>query len=381
MSMRPRLLSLCTGTGALDMAVGAFYGADVVAVAETDPGACKLLALRAPEIPNLGDLTQLDWATVPECDILTAGFPCQPVSHAGKRKGTADERWIWGDIAEGLRQLRPAVAVFENVRGLLTANGGHAFARVLHDIHSVGIYECRWGAVRAADAGAAHRRERIFILCVAADTRGERHGGGQDGGEVGLLDGRDESQTRQQQRARQVAVNRGAEAVTDTADLGHQRPRTPRRRRDGSTNGGDTAVADAAGAERRAEEHETVGAAVGSAAELGERHSEAAADADDGRLEGIRAEHRLEEAAGEPPPVDRFGPYGPAVERWERIVGRRAPDPTDERGLNPWFVEWMMGFETGFVCSAGLSRTDELRLLGNSVVAQQALLALELLHE
>jgi len=327
--MRPRLLSLCTGTGALDMAVGAFYGADVVGVAETDPGACKLLELRALGVPNLGDITQLDWATVPECDILTAGFPCQPVSHAGKRKGMADERWIWESIAEGLRQLRPAVAVFENVRGLLTANGGHAFARVLHDIHSVGIYECRWGAVRAADAGASHRRERIFILCVAADT----------------------------------------------AEFGHQRSRTPRRRRDGSTNGGDT------GAERRTAEHETVGAAIGSAAELRERHSEAAADPDDGRLKGIRAEHRLEEAAGEPPPVDRFGPYGPAVERWERIVGRRAPDPTDERGLNPWFVEWMMGFETGFVCSAGLSRTDELRLLGNSVVAQQALLALELLHE
>ena len=338
--MRPRLLSLCTGTGALDMAVGAFYGADVVAVAETDPGACKLLESRAPEVPNLGDLTQLDWSTVPECDILTAGFPCQPVSHAGKRKGTADERWIWGDIAEGLRQLRPAVAVFENVRGLLTANSGHAFARVLHDIHSVGIYECRWGAVRAADAGAAHRRERIFILCVAADA----------------------------------------------ADLGHQRSRAPRHRRDGSTNGGDTAVADAAGAERRAEEHETVGAAVGSAAELGERHSEASADAAGSGLEGHGgsekngAERRQSSPEGHSPSCD-WGPYAGAVRRWESVLGRRAPDPTDERGLSPWFVEWMMGFEGGFVCDADLSRTTELRLLGNSVVAQQALLALELLHE
>ena len=340
MSMRPRLLSLCTGTGALDMAVGAFYGADVVGVAETDPGACKLLELRAPEIPNLGDLTQLDWATVPECDILTAGFPCQPVSHAGKRKGMADERWIWESIAEGLRQLRPAVAVFENVRGLLTANGGHAFARVLHDIHSVGIYECRWGAVRAADAGASHRRERIFILCVAADT----------------------------------------------AEFGHQRSRTPRRRGDGSTNGGDTAVADATGAERRTAEHETVGAAIGSAAELGERHSEAAADADGSGLEGHGgsekncAERRQSSPESYSPSCD-WGPYDGAVRRWESVLGRCAPDPTDERGLNPWFVEWMMGFETGFVCSAGLSRTNELRLLGNSVVAQQALLALELLHE
>ena len=371
MSMRPRLLSLCTGTGALDMAVGAFYGADVVGVAETDPGACKLLELRAPEIPNLGDITQLDWATVPECDILTAGFPCQPVSHAGKRKGMADERWIWESIAEGLRQLRPAVAVFENVRGLLTANGGHAFARVLHDIHSVGIYECRWGAVRAADAGASHRRERIFILCVAANPDGT-------GGEA-WDDPRCAS-----------PVEDGVEPVghppsaADTADLRHQRPRTPRRRRDGSTNGGDTAVADATGAERRAEEHETVGAPIGSAAELGKRHGEAAADGSGleghGGSEKNCAERRQSSPESYSPSCD-WGPYDGAVRRWESVLGRCAPDPTDERGLNPWFVEWMMGFEGGFVCSAGLSRTNELRLLGNSVVAQQALLALEFLHE
>ena len=378
--MRPRLLSLCTGTGALDMAVGAFYGADVVGVAETDPGACKLLELRAPEVPNLGDITQLDWSTVPECDILTAGFPCQPVSHAGKRKGMADERWIWESIAEGLRQLRPAVAVFENVRGLLTANGGHAFARVLHDIHSVGIYECRWGAVRAADAGAAHRRERIFILCVAANTAGVGRGAGS----------RQLAPPRRRAAPQRAAGNGESggrpEDAADAADLGHQRSRTPRRRRDGSTNGGDTAVADATGAERRAEEHETVGAAVGSAAELGERHSEASADADGSGLEGHGgsekngAERRQSSPEGHSPSCD-WGPYAGAVRRWESVLGRRAPDPTDERGLNPWFVEFLMGFEAGFVCDADLSRTNELRLLGNSVVAQQALLALELLHE
>jgi DNA (cytosine-5)-methyltransferase 1 len=129
-----------------------------------------------------------------------------------------------------------------------------------------------------------------------------------------------------------------------------------------------------------------VGAAIGSAAELGERHSEAAADPDGaglerhGESEKNCAERRQSSPEGYSTSCD-WGPYDGAVRRWESILGRRAPDPTDERGLNPWFVEWMMGFETGFVCDANLSRTNELRLLGNSVVAQQALLALELLHE
>ena len=419
MSMRPRLLSLCTGTGALDMAVGAFYGADVVGVAETDPGACKLLELRALGVPNLGDITQLDWATVPECDILTAGFPCQPVSHAGKRKGMADERWIWESIAEGLRQLRPDVAVFENVRGLLTANGGHAFARVLHDIHSVGIYECRWGAVRAADAGAAHRRERIFILCVAANTDGtggeawddpRRASPVEDGVEpvghpppaantagVGRGEGARQLAPPRRRAAAERAAGNGEsggrpEDATDSPSVGLSKRARPgesqpsRQRGDGSGDDGDTAATDATGAERGAQKHEAVGAAIGSAAELGERHSEAAADPDGaglerhGESEKNCAERRQSSPEGYSTSCD-WGPYDGAVRRWESILGRRAPDPTDERGLNPWFVEWMMGFETGFVCDANLSRTNELRLLGNSVVAQQALLALELLHE
>ena len=101
---------------------------------------------------------------------------------------------------------------------------------------------------------------------------------------------------------------------------------------------------------------------------------------DTGDLKKNGAERRQSSPEGHSPSCD-WGPYAGAVRRWESVLGRRAPDPTDERGLSPWFVEWMMGFEGGFVCDADLSRTTELRLLGNSVVAQQALLALELLHE
>ena len=85
-----------------------------------------------------------------------------------------------------------------------------------------------------------------------------------------------------------------------------------------------------------------------------------------------------------PEPVDRssaFGVYADHITRWERTVGRPAPDPTDDRGLRPGFVEWMMGLPDGHVCGLGLSRTAELKALGNGVCPQQAALALTLLND
>lgn len=73
-----------------------------------------------------------------------------------------------------------------------------------------------------------------------------------------------------------------------------------------------------------------------------------------------------------------WGVYEAAVRQWEYLSGRPAPRPTDDRGrLSPAFVEWMMGFPEGWV--AGVSRTQALKMLGNAVVPQQAMLALELL--
>jgi len=77
--------------------------------------------------------------------------------------------------------------------------------------------------------------------------------------------------------------------------------------------------------------------------------------------------------------MTNWGPYADAIHRWEQILGRPAPSPTDQRGLNPAFVEWMMGLPEGWVTGLGLSRPAELKMLGNGVVPQQAALALELL--
>jgi DNA (cytosine-5)-methyltransferase 1 len=86
-----------------------------------------------------------------------------------------------------------------------------------------------------------------------------------------------------------------------------------------------------------------------------------------------------EHAAAERRSGTHWGPYGPAIARWETVIGRPAPAPVDDRGLNPSLVEWMMGLPEGWVCGLGLSRTAELRMLGNGVVPQQAALALDLL--
>ena len=155
-----RLGSLCSGYGGLDHAVASHYGADLAWVSEIDKDCSLLLAARFPNVPNLGDLTKVDWDQVEAVDILCAGFPCQPFSHAGKRLGGDDERAIFAYIADAVGVLRPGIVVLENVAGILTLGG----PGVLGEVAGLG-YDCRWGVVRASDAGAPHRRARWF--CVA----------------------------------------------------------------------------------------------------------------------------------------------------------------------------------------------------------------------
>lgn len=187
-----RIGSLCTGYGGLDMAVQSVLGGETAWVSDIDKGACKILAHRYPGVPNLGDFTQTDWSTVEPIDVLTAGFPCQPVSHAGKRLGDDDERWLWDDVARAVGELGPRLVVLENVRGLLTAGGGRLFGRVLGTLADLG-YDAQWHGLRAADVGAPHGRFRVFVV---AYPHGEGRGGlgrlnpvGRDADRRGRADG------------------------------------------------------------------------------------------------------------------------------------------------------------------------------------------------
>lgn len=150
--------SLCTGYGGLDMAVEAFFNAETVWTADNDKYASIVIEQKIKK-PNLGDIKTLDWASLEPIDILTAGYPCQPFSAAGHRKGVEDERHIWPYILEGVSTLRPKWVVLENVRGHLSLG----FKEVLQDLASIG-YDARWRIVRASDVGAPHQRARLFIV-------------------------------------------------------------------------------------------------------------------------------------------------------------------------------------------------------------------------
>ena len=114
-----KLGSLCSGAGGLDLAVEQVFGAETAWHCEIDDAAAKVLAHRWTGVPNHRDLTATDWGAVEPIDILTGGYPCQPFSHAGKRKGTDDERHIWPDVREAIRRLRPRYTFLENRRPLV----------------------------------------------------------------------------------------------------------------------------------------------------------------------------------------------------------------------------------------------------------------------
>ena len=150
--------SLCTGYGGLDMAVEAYFNAEMVWCAENDKYASKVIEARFNK-PNLGNIKQINWASVEPIDILTAGYPCQPFSHAGHRKGSNDERHLWPFIKEVISILRPSIVILENVKGHLTLG----FKEVLAELTEIG-YDAKWTIVRASDVGAPHQRARLFIL-------------------------------------------------------------------------------------------------------------------------------------------------------------------------------------------------------------------------
>ena len=182
--------SLFTGYGGLDLAVGG----RVSWVSEVEPAPCEVLARRFPGVPNLGDITEVDWDVVPRVDVIAGGSPCQDVSHASRRRegltpGTRSN--LWSAMRTAIAELQPRAVVWENVRGVFSAKATssvepcsgclgipgrsprsrddgpalRALGRVLGDLSSLG-YDAGWAVVRAADAGLAHRRSRVAVVAV-----------------------------------------------------------------------------------------------------------------------------------------------------------------------------------------------------------------------
>jgi DNA (cytosine-5)-methyltransferase 1 len=154
---RPTVGSLFTGIGGLDLGLE-WAGFTTAWQCERDEWCRGILGRHWPGIGRYSDVHDVN-ESAEWVDVIAGGFPCQPVSVAGKRLAQADERWLWPEFARIIGVLRPRIALMENVAGLLA----RGFGDVLGDLAALG-YDAEWHCIRAADVGAPHKRERIFIV-------------------------------------------------------------------------------------------------------------------------------------------------------------------------------------------------------------------------
>ena len=168
--MRLTVGSLFSGIGGLDLGLER-AGMTVRWQVEQDAWCQRVLAKHWPDVPRYGDIKTIDWTEVEPIDLVCGGFPCQPVSLAGKRLAQDDERWLWPEFARCLRVLRPRFALLENVPGLLSAG----FGDVLGDLAALG-YDAEWDCIPAAAVGAPHLRYRVFLVGYPHSERRQEQG-------------------------------------------------------------------------------------------------------------------------------------------------------------------------------------------------------------
>ncbi len=155
--------SLFSGIGGFDLAAE-WMGWDNKFHCEWNEFGQKVLHHYWPEAECFTDITKSDFKKYyGKIDILTGGFPCQPYSSAGKRKGKEDERHLWPEMLRAIREIAPRFVVGENVRGLTNWNGGLVFEEVCAELESYG-YQVAPVIIPACAVGAPHKRERIWFV-------------------------------------------------------------------------------------------------------------------------------------------------------------------------------------------------------------------------
>jgi len=165
--------SLFSGIGGFDLAAE-WMGWENIFHCEYDPFCQKILKHHFPNSKLYEDIKTFKATKYRgRIDILTGGFPCQPFSNAGLRKGTEDERNLWGEMLRIIREVSPSYVVGENVRGLLNWSGGVQFEQVCADLEAEG-YEVTPYLLPACGKNAPHRRDRIWFVAYSDNFRNSR---------------------------------------------------------------------------------------------------------------------------------------------------------------------------------------------------------------
>lgn len=159
-----RYVSLFSGIEAASVAWEPL-GWEPVAFAEIEPFPCKVLEKRFPDVPNIGDVSKIDWSPyVGAVDLVVGGSPCQAFSVAGRRRGLMDERGrLMLEYVRAVRDLRPRWLLWENVPGVLSQDGGRAFGTLLGALEDCG-YSLAWRVLDAQFYRVAQRRRRVFLV-------------------------------------------------------------------------------------------------------------------------------------------------------------------------------------------------------------------------
>lgn len=317
---------------------------------EFDPHASKVLKRHWPKVPNLGDITKIDWSEVEPVDIICGGFPCTDISLAGKGAGIKDgtRSGLWSYFADAIGALRPRYAFIENVASLITMRPGMDV--VLADLAKIG-FDAEWCCVQASEVGAPHQRNRVFILATNSNVQPRKQRGKPTPGQA--------------QGGRAWAdAGRPSGALTTYPDSHalRQQPEPEPRGSGTSITGWTGEDAPDADGERLKRIKELDSEAQGGFDRQHRRHAD-----------GRSLEDQWDAGMGISRPEVSWGDYELAIRRWEAKT-RHAPPATDDRGrLAPSFVEWMMGFPEGWVDA--IPRAQQLKCLGNAVVPQQAVAA------
>ena len=158
-----RYVSLFSGIEAASVASESL-GWEPVCFAELDEFPSAVLAHRYPDVPNVGDVTKVNWRKYKgKCDLVVGGSPCQSFSVAGKREGLQGESGLMYEYIRAVREIRPAWFLWENVPGALSSEGGEAFRQLLSEMDKLG-YGLAWRVLDAQFFGVAQRRRRVFLV-------------------------------------------------------------------------------------------------------------------------------------------------------------------------------------------------------------------------